>query len=87
MKIGDYIKKKRKENNLLQAQLAERANVSQTNLSHIEKYNRMPKFDVVCQLCGVLNITSNDLWINIKDEYIKKKEVLGEGDVKQQTEN
>ena len=79
MKIGDYLKKKREENDLLQAQLAEKANVSQTNLSHIERYNRMPKYDVVCRLCDALSIGIQDLWENIKDEYpgediLEKKE-------------
>ncbi len=92
MKIGDYIKKKREENDLLQAQLAEIANVSQTNLSHIEKYNRMPKFDVVCQLCDVLNINVQYLWENIKDEYLKDEyialnKIPKEGDVRQQIPN
>ena len=43
----------------------------------------MPNFDVACRICDALNITPTDLWINIKDEYVRKKEVLEEGDVNQ----
>ena len=79
MKIGNYIKKIREESDLLQAQLADKADVSQTNLSHLERYNRMPKFDVVCRLCDALGITPTKLWENISGEY-----KIREGDATQQ---
>ncbi|KKL56022.1 hypothetical protein LCGC14_2249590 [marine sediment metagenome] len=83
MKIGDFFRKIREGKRWPQEKVAERASINQPYLSVLEKLNRMPNFDVACRICDALNITPTDLWINIKDEYVRKKEVLEEGDVNQ----
>jgi len=91
MKIGDYFKKIREKSGWSQGKVAEKAYINQPYLSVLEKLSRMPNFDVACRICDALNITPTDLWIHIKDEYIKeeyvkKKEQL-EGDAEQHIVN
>ena len=61
MKIGEYIKLKRESKEWFQYELAKKANIQKTNLSGIEKYNKMPKFNIICRLCEALEITSTEL--------------------------
>jgi transcriptional regulator with XRE-family HTH domain len=62
MKIGTIILNKRHEKGWKQEELAEIAKLkSRSSLSYIEKYSRMPNFDVAVDLCYALDMTPNDL--------------------------
>lgn len=71
MKIGDFIRKLREEKKWLQSDLSKKSGIKQTNISFIEKYSRMPNFDVACQICEALGITPNTMWKNIRDDILK----------------
>ena len=78
MKIGDFIKLLREKKNWLQGDLSRESGVGQTNLSYIEKYSRMPNFDVACKICEALGVTPNDLWKNIRMEYLEGESLMEE---------
>lgn len=61
-KIGRFIKNKRKEQNITQAELAEKLNVSDRAISKWENGNCMPDSGIIPLLCKILNITINDLF-------------------------
>ena len=50
IKVGRFITKKRKEQNLTQEQLAERFCISNKNFSNLETGNCMPDYDLVKNL-------------------------------------
>ena len=62
VKIGKFIKEKRKELNMTQNELAEKLNVTDRSISKWENGICMPDFGIVFELCKVLNITINDLF-------------------------
>ena len=59
--IGLFIATKRREQNLTQAQLAERIGVSNKTVSKWETGKTMPDYSVVELLCQVLNVTVGEL--------------------------
>lgn len=59
--IGNFITKKRKEQNLTQEQLAERIGVSNKTISKWETAKCMPDYAVVKKLCEELNVTVSEL--------------------------
>ena len=62
MKIGEIIRQKRTELKLRQTDVIKLLGINhQGNLSYIEKYSRMPNFDVACKLTFVLKMTPNEL--------------------------
>lgn len=61
VKIGKFIAKKRKENHLTQAQLAERLGVTNKTVSRWENGNYMPDLSLLKLLGEVLGVTINDL--------------------------
>jgi len=69
MKIGDFLREQRKKRGLLQSDISKMSGIDQTSISYIEKYNRMPKFNIACKICKTLDITPTELWNNIKNEY------------------
>ncbi len=66
--IGNFITKKRKEQNLTQEQLAERLGVSNKTISKWETGKCMPDYSIVEQLCKELNITLAELMNGEEDE-------------------
>lgn len=66
--IGNFITKKRKEQNLTQAQLAERLGVSNKTISKWETGKCMPDYLIVELLCKELNITLAELMNGEEDE-------------------
>lgn len=59
--IGTYITKKRKEQNLTQAQLAEKLGVSNKTISKWETGKCMPDYSVIEPLCAALDISVSEL--------------------------
>lgn len=73
MKIGNRLKKIRKELGYTQTELAEKANMSRTYLADIEGNRYNPSLDVVKTLSEILGVSISDI---IEDEnetykYIK----------------
>ena len=69
-KIGKFIKSKRKEIRLTQAELAEKLNVTNRSVSKWENGICMPDSSIIPELCDILNITINDLF---SGEEVDKK--------------
>ena len=79
IKIGKFIAECRKKNNLTQAQLAERLNITDRAVSKWENGKAMPDSSIMLDLCNELKISVNELlsgeMIDMK-EYDKKTEEL-----------
>ncbi|MBQ4575865.1 MAG: helix-turn-helix transcriptional regulator [Clostridia bacterium] len=61
VKIGQFIAGCRKKANLTQMQLAEKLNITDRAVSKWECGKAMPDSSIMLELCGILNITVNDL--------------------------
>lgn len=61
VKIGRFIAERRKQENLTQAQLAEKLNITDRAVSKWETGRTMPDSSIMLELCRVLKITVNDL--------------------------
>ena len=61
IKIGKFIAERRKKANLTQAQLAEKLNITDRAISKWETGKAMPDSSIMLELCGILNISVNDL--------------------------
>ncbi len=59
--IGNFIEKKRKEQNFTQAQLAEKLGVSNKTVSKWENGKCMPDYGVIQPLCTELGVTVSEL--------------------------
>ena len=59
--IGNFIEKKRKEQNLTQAQLAEKLGMSNKTVSKWENGKCMPDYGVIQPLCTELGVTVSEL--------------------------
>lgn len=59
--IGNFIEKKRKEQNLTQAQFAEKLGVSNKTVSKWENGKCMPDYGVIQPLCTELGVTVSEL--------------------------
>ena len=62
IKIGKFIKQKRKEKKITQNELAEKLNVTDRAISKWENGNCMPDSGIIPELCEILEITINDLF-------------------------
>jgi len=60
-KIGKFIAECRRSNNLTQAQLAEKLNITDRAVSKWENGKSMPDSSIMLDLCKELGITVNDL--------------------------
>ncbi|MBQ2675878.1 MAG: helix-turn-helix transcriptional regulator [Clostridia bacterium] len=77
VKIGKFIAKCRKQNNLTQMQLAEKLNITDRAVSKWENGRAMPDSSIMLELCDVLKITVNDLLsgeVVVMDNYNEKLE-------------
>ena len=61
LKIGKFIAQRRKMINLTQAQLAEKLGITDRAVSKWERGIAMPDSSIMLELCGILEITVNDL--------------------------
>lgn len=59
--IGTFIAKCRKEQNLTQAQLAEKLNITDRAISKWETGKSMPDSSIMLELCAILGISVNEL--------------------------
>ena len=71
VKIGKFIKQKRKEKKITQSELAEKLNVTDRAISKWENGICMPDSGIIAELCKILNITINDLF---SGEVVDKKD-------------
>ena len=71
IKIGKFIKEKRKEQNITQSELAEKLNVTNRSVSKWENGICMPDASIIPELCRLLNISIDDLF---NGEFIDKKD-------------
>ena len=60
-KIGKFIQEQRKKNNLTQAELAEKLNITDRAISKWENAKSMPDSSIMLELCKELKITVNEL--------------------------
>ena len=77
VKIGKFIAKCRKNENLTQVQLAEKLNITDRAVSKWETGKAMPDSSIMLELCDVLKITVNDLLsgeVVAVDNYTKEME-------------
>ena len=59
--IGKFIAKCRKDQNLTQAQLAEKLNITDRSVSKWETGKSMPDSSIMLELCEILGISVNEL--------------------------
>lgn len=73
-KIGKFIAERRKEEKLTQEKLAEKLNISKNAVSKWERGLNLPDVSIMLDLCKILNITLNELFIGEKilDEQYKE---------------
>lgn len=80
IKIGRFIKQKRKEKGMTQSKLAEKLGVTDRAISKWENGNCMPDSGIITDLCKILNVTINDLFsgevVDMKDNEKKLEENL-----------
>ena len=80
IKIGRFIKEKRKEQKITQSDLAEKLNVSDRAISKWENGNCLPDAGTMPELCKILKISINDLFsgevVDMKDNEKKLEENL-----------
>ena len=74
-KIGKFIATCRKDKKLTQAQLAEKLNISKNAVSKWERGLNLPDVSTMQELCRILGITLNELFIGDKIIDEKYKEV------------
>jgi len=75
IKIGKFIAEKRKETNLTQEQLAEKLNISKNAVSKWERGLNLPDVSIMQDLCRILNITLNELFVGEKIQEEEYKEI------------
>ena len=61
LQIGKFISECRKENKLTQVQLAEKLGITNRAVSKWETGNSVPDASLMIELCGILNISVNEL--------------------------
>ncbi len=77
VKIGKFIAERRKKKNLTQIQLADMLNITDRAVSKWERGKALPDSSIMLELCGVLEISVNDLLcgeIVVVDDYNKQLE-------------
>ncbi len=65
-KIGKFISKLRKEKGMTQEQLAEKLNISKNAVSKWERGLNLPDVSIMQELCKILGITLNELFVGEK---------------------
>ena len=74
--LAQRISKIRKEKKLTQAQLAEKANLTNNYISNIETQHSIPSLETLVKICNALNVTPNDLLmgtVKTSGEYLIKE--------------
>ena len=78
IKIGKFIAECRKKQNLTQAQLAEKLDITDRAISKCETGKAMPDSDIMLDLCDILGIKVNELLCGEMIEIEHKDEQLNE---------
>ena len=78
IKIGKFIAECRKKQNLTQAQLAEKLNITDRAISKWETGKAMPDSNIMLELCYILGINVNELLCGEIIDMEKKDEQLNE---------
>ena len=78
IKIGKFIAECRKKQNLTQAQLAEKLNVTDRAISKWETGKAMPDSNIMLELCNILGINVNELLCGEMINMEQKDEQLNE---------
>jgi transcriptional regulator with XRE-family HTH domain len=78
IKIGKFIAECRKKQNLTQAQLAEKLDITDRAISKWETGKAMPDSDIMLNLCDILGIKVNELLCGEMIEIEHKDEQLNE---------
>ena len=78
IKIGKFIAECRKKQNLTQAQLAEKLDITDRAISKWETGKSMPDSDIMLDLCDILGIKVNELLCGEMIEIEHKDEQLNE---------
>ena len=90
IKIGNFIKQKRKEKNITQNELSQKLNITNRAISKWENGICMPDSGIIPELCEILDITINDLFsgevVDMKDGKNQSEKNLLEM-IKQKQEN
>ena len=80
LRIGKFIADCRKEKKLTQVQLAEKLGITDKAVSKWERGVAMPDSSIMLELCGILDISVNELLsgekINMDEEKAKSEELL-----------
>ena len=80
IKIGKFISECRKKENLTQAQLAEKLNITDRAVSKWENGRAMPDTSIMLELCNILGISVNELLsggeINMENNNQQNEELL-----------
>ena len=80
MKIGKFIAECRKQKGLTQMQLAEKLGITDKAISKWERGIAMPDSSIMLELCGILDITVNELLsgekINMENNNQKNEQLL-----------
>lgn len=76
IKIGKYIARQRKKQNLTQAQLAEKLFITDRAVSKWETGRALPDSSIMLELCKILNITVIDLLNGEETNMINNEEKL-----------
>ncbi|MBQ8293547.1 MAG: helix-turn-helix domain-containing protein [Bacilli bacterium] len=90
IKIGKFIAECRKKQNLTQAELAEKFNITDRAVSKWERGLTMPDSSIMLELCCLLEISVNDLLsgeVVTMSNYDEKKEQILLDMIKQKEEN
>ena len=73
MNIGERLYNLRKEKNISQEEVAEKLNVSRQTISKWETNQSQPDFDKIIPICELYEITTEELFGNIKNIDVKTK--------------
>lgn len=76
--IGSRIRLSRIKNHLSQAQLAEKANLSNVHVSYIERGERIPSLDIIIRLANSLGVSADDLladYLIVSNSTLMREEV------------
>ncbi len=75
IKIGKFISENRKKQNLTQEQLAEKLSISKNAVSKWERGLNLPDVSIMQDLCKILDITLNELFVGEKINDCEYKKV------------
>lgn len=75
IKIGNKLLKIRKSRGMTQAEVAEKAELSDRTYADIERGNVNMRLDTLIKICKALGITPNDILIEEQEKIYSEKEI------------